>query len=407
MRRKRRASESPPLPPFEYMSRNRRAVFGDPPSAYLAAVIERNERARRERERSRLENEQNQGEEELPRKKPALRNNQGYSYRTPATENDYLVWSCRGTPASNTYALSGSSHSQFADLESNGESREQSDSITTDQIDHAGDESDGYGDEDTEKSPENSGQDESEGFEENYGNGDERFQGLEDSDNVADMADDENTTFQRQDPRASPTIVTDKDEEDAGNRQDCKREGGSNIFVNKDIRTPFPLEVDGDTTSLLPSASNNALHAQRRFSIQRSFAVSNHSTSHMFSLPGAIFVDPVDFDDDDIRSLAHNLARTCTTLGFEGNEVLPNENTPPTEPITRNPGHRPVGHRYSPFPQGQGVFHANSSRSALLPNVSTSTSEATFDESLREENDGTVQYPDEFASNLEYQIPDW
>lgn len=193
------------------MSRNRRAVFGDPPSAYLAAVIERNERARKKREQVRLENERNQDEEELPRKRLAPNNNiQANAYLTPV-ENGYLVWSGSGTPASSTYAVSGTSHSQFADSESNGESRERSDNTSTDQTNDEGEDTEGYGDEEAEQSREDLEDDGSEGF-----------QSSEDSDIDADMANDENISIQRQNPRSSQTTVTEKDEEDVDNGQDCK-----------------------------------------------------------------------------------------------------------------------------------------------------------------------------------------
>ncbi|OAX81103.1 hypothetical protein ACJ72_04559 [Emergomyces africanus] len=82
-----RPSKPHPLPPFEYMLRNRRADFGDPPSIHLAALIERNERARQKREQARFEKEQNQDEEELPRKRPGSNNNPVNTYSTPV-END-------------------------------------------------------------------------------------------------------------------------------------------------------------------------------------------------------------------------------------------------------------------------------------------------------------------------------
>ncbi|KLJ05958.1 hypothetical protein EMPG_10618 [Blastomyces silverae] len=404
MGRKRRLSESPPLPPFEYMSRNRRAVFGDPPSAYLAAVIERNERARRKREQTRLENEQNEDEEELPRKRPAPDSSQVNPYRTPAAENDYLVWSGSGTPVSNTYPVSRTSHSQFADSESNGESLERSDSTSTDQTDHDGE---------TEQRQEDSEDDDSEGSEEDYGNGDEEYQDSESSDNDADMGDDENIIPHGRDPRS------------LGNRQDWKPGDGTDILVSRDMYAPHPVEVDGapTTANLLSSASSNALSVRNKdiwchSADQPSFALPSRSSSHMFSVPGTIFVDPIDFEDDDIRSLAHNLATHCASWGLEGNDVLANENIPPAEVIPQNSGRRQIDHRYSPFSQGQGVFHAGSSQAVRfaagsLPILSESTSaidlnSSSQDDLFREENDnGTVHYPDEFSSELGYQNLDW
>ncbi|OJD27468.1 hypothetical protein ACJ73_01141 [Blastomyces percursus] len=416
MGRKRRLSESPPLPPFEYMSRNRRAVFGDPPSAYLAALIERYERARRKREQTRLENEQNQDEEELPRKRPAPDSSQVNPYRTPAAENDCLVWSGSGTPASNTYPISRTSHSQFADSESNGESLDRSDSTSADQTNDDGE---------IEQSQEDPENDDSEGSEEDYGNGDKEYQDSGSSDNDADMVDDENIIPCGRDPR-SHTTMQEKDEEDLGNRQDWKPDDGTDILLNGDIYAPHPIELDGaSTTNLLSSASINALSARNKdiqchSADQPSFAFPSRSSSHMFSVPGTIFVDPIDFEDDDIRSLEHNLAANCASWGLEGIDVLANENIPPAEVISQDSGHRQLDHRYSPVSQSQGVFHAGSSQtvqfaagsvpilsestSAVDPNSPSQDSPSLF----REENDnGTEHYPDEFSSELGYQNLDW
>ncbi|EGE79021.1 hypothetical protein BDDG_01959 [Blastomyces dermatitidis ATCC 18188] len=417
MGRKRRLSESPPLPPFEYMSRNRRAVFGDPPSAYLAAVIERNERASRKREQTRLENEQNQDEEELPRKRPAPDSSQVHPYHTPAADNDYLVWSGSGTPASNTYPVSRTSHSQFADSESNGESPDRSDSTSTDQTNHDGE---------TELSQEEQEDDNSEGSEEDYGNGDEEYQDSGSSDNDADMGDDDNIITCGRDPRSLGATMQEKDEEDLGNRQDWKPGDGTDILLSREIYAPHPIEIDGastTTTSLLSAASSDALSACNKdirwhSADQPSFALPSRSSSHMFSVPGTIFVDPIDFEDDDIRSLAHNLAANCASWGVEGNDVLANENIPPAEVIPQDSGHRQIGHRYSPVSQGQGVFHAGSSQAVQfatgsVPILSESPSAVdpnspSQDDLFREENDnGTVHYPDEFSSELGYQNLDW
>ncbi|KKZ61057.1 hypothetical protein EMCG_00635 [[Emmonsia] crescens] len=411
MGRKPRASESPPLPPFEYMSRNRRAVFGDPPSAYLAAVIERNERARKKREQVRLENERNQDEEELPRKRLAPNNdNQANAYLTPA-ENGYLVWPGSGTPASSTYAVSGISHPQFADSESNGESRERSDNTSTDQTNDECEDIEGYGDEEAEQSQEDPEDDRSEGF-----------QSSEDSEIDADMANDENISIQRQNPRSSQTTVTEKDEEDVDNGQDCKP-GDRNDMVNKDLCAPSPIEVGGDraSTNLVSFTSNNALttrnkHIRRHPAHPSSFSISNCASFHMFAVPGTIFVDPIDFDSDDIRSLAHSLATNYASQSFEGNEVIEIENIPLAEVIPQNSGSRLVGHRYSPISHSQIVFHASSSRTVPLPTVPASISEVTFtidrssnqDDPFREENDnGAEHYSDEFSYEHSYLSLDW
>ncbi|PGH09270.1 hypothetical protein GX51_00712 [Blastomyces parvus] len=420
MRRERRLSESPPLPPFEYMSRNRRAVFGDPPSAYLAAVIERNERARTKREQTRLENEQNQDEEELPRKRPAPDSSQVNTYHTPAAENDYPAWSGSGTPASNTYPVSRASHSQFADSESNGESVERSDSTSTDQTNHDGE---------TEHSQEDAEDDDSEGSKEDYGNGDEEYQDSASNDNDADMGDDECIVPHGRDPQSLGTTMPEKDEEDVGNRQECKPGDGTDILVSRDIYAPNPIRVDGDSSnttttaaSLLSSASSNAFSAPNddircHSADQPNFALPNRS-SHMFSVPGTIFVDPIDFEDDDIRSLAHSLASNCANWGLGDDDVLANENIPPAEVIPQNSGRRQIDHRYRGLSQGQVVFHAGSFQAARFtagsaPLLSESTSAIDRNspsqyELLREENDnGDMHYPDEFSSELGYQTLDW
>ncbi|OJD16331.1 hypothetical protein AJ78_03500 [Emergomyces pasteurianus Ep9510] len=385
MRRKPWVSKSHPLPRFEYMSRNRRAVFGDPPSAYLAAVIERNERARQKREQARLENEQSQVEEELPRKRPGPNNNQVNTFHT-RTDCDDILWSGSATPASNTHPASGTSHSQIFDSESNWESHEQSDNTSTDQTNDEGHYIEEYENEGTEYSQEDAEYEGPEGV----ADGAEGFQDSDDGDNDAEMADDDKINIQGQDWRSSEITVLDKEQEGVDDHQNGRtgKPGDRNdILVNKEICAPSPVRVNwGSTTAnLLVFTSNNAIITPNEHAEHPSATISHRSFSHAFPVPD--------------------------------NDALEIENLAPVEVNSQDLNSRLVGNRHIPVSLSEDVFHTGSSRTVMLPTLIASASQSAFttdqnfsnqDEPFCEENDnGAVHYTDEFSSELGYQNLDW
>ncbi|EEH34733.2 hypothetical protein PAAG_05779 [Paracoccidioides lutzii Pb01] len=401
VRNQREESESPPLPPFEFMSRNRRAVFGDPPSPYLAALLASAERRqRRKREQERLEKERKQNNEELSRKRRDP--NELPEYLTPAG-HDHLAWSGSGTSSSSPYPVSGTSRSQFADSESNGEPGEKGDNTSTDQThdetknmeedrdeaeeDREDDEED-EGDEDSQEEQEDNGSEESE---EGDGNGDDESQNgsreeseddSADMDYDNDMSDDGNTLSQKDTPSKSEATVTDEEDKDEDSSQVCDPDPENEILVNKELCVPSPIAVDEDSNNnnnnrrgctLIPPQSWPTRSKQTQHDHPRNpCSVTSDRpdpSSNTFSVPGQIFVDPVDFDNDETRALIHNFAAAWANLAV-GYVIPHSENTRPAGRRVRSVAPRQVRDRYSPVSQTQGGFHAGIPENELLPSLS-------------------------------------
>ncbi|PGH17952.1 hypothetical protein AJ79_00851 [Helicocarpus griseus UAMH5409] len=403
MGRKRCESESPPLPPIEYMSHNRRAMFGDPPSAYMAAVIARCEREqRKKREQARLENEQkSQNEEELPRKRrDSVKETD--SYLTPA-ENDHLVWPGSGASVTKAYHSSGTSQSHFGDSESNGESDERS------EVDSVGQANDGS---------EGSGEDLQHSEDSEY----REDQSEEGTEADSEDHDNENVLLRGKVQHSSQTTASEEDDEEEDTGKVSEAQNKNDILVNKALCAPCPMQLDDASSpaNLLLPSSNIVFHNNQTQHLPAdpvTFAISNQSSPDMFSVPGTIFVDPIDFDDDRARSFAHSLARHCATLGSQNDSVVGNENIPPAHATFQNESPRSVPDVYNPVAENENVGSPGHALPALYE-ISAgmafsidpeSNMEATANWThpfYDEDGHGSVYHPSEF-SELNYQELYW
>ncbi|KAK2778041.1 hypothetical protein FQN53_001955 [Emmonsiellopsis sp. PD_33] len=326
------------------MSRNRRAVFGDPPSPYLAAVIERNRRAREARERFRRANEEARSDEELPRKKPrrpAAPSSANYHRLCTPPRRDPLVWmGPRSSRVVGGYAVSGSGVSNFGDSESNGGTQSEGDDSSS-LYDTGGTSEESDGDD---QNGDDGGHDgESQGGQDEGGSGvegdqDDASDYRKDDEDDSSMVDDgdENTAIHGNSLHSDQATARTRHELEGGSgRNHTPVNHDSPILMNKTLCSPSLMDIDNeDFTSSNPYPISNqhfhqSLHKQGCYP---AFPAYRRSTHRPFSVPGTIFIDPIDFDDDDLRTEAQEYLRWAAAA-FQRPEHIENsssdQNIPP------------------------------------------------------------------------------
>ncbi|KAK2810857.1 hypothetical protein FQN50_002680 [Emmonsiellopsis sp. PD_5] len=359
------------------MSRNRRAVFGDPPSPYLAAVIERNRRAREARERCRRANEEDQNDEELPRKKsrsrqapaPAPSSADYHWLCTPPSRRDPLVWMGPRSPRGGLgggYAVSGSGVSNFGDSESNGGTESEGDDSS---LYDAGGTSEGSDGDDQDGGDGGNG-------DEGQGGQDEGGSGVEgDQDNASDYRNDDDDSSMVDDGDENTAIHGNNlfsDQATANTRHDL--EGGSSrnrtpvnhdspILMNKTLCIPSLMDIDNEDfidSNPYPIPNQHFHQSLHKQGYYPPHPTHRRPTHHPFSVPGSIFIDPIDFDDDELRTEAHEYLRwAAAAVAFQRPEhIIENsssdQNIPPAQDVLPQPASisRPLEiNRYNPIAQ--------------------------------------------------------